>query len=489
MRRVVLKASCVLLVAGVAASVSADEGALPVRLELSASDLEEVHEDWYGIYSGENKLGYLRITVRPDVDYVAVENEMQLKIITMGERREVKSTESLRFTRTRPYSLLGGSGTTTQGPYVQTVEIEPAEGGFSARISAGGTERQMDLGQIDYTLEDVLTPELWFRTPRAAGDAFSARSFSLTDLRPSIDTYSVLGLRETHVNGVPMAYYEVTLHSSVAGEIGTALIDTAGRLISGVLGGAFEFRLETAEFATDFDYSADVYLLGLAEIDQGLGDPREVSGLVMEIAGAELPSIPNSTNQSLVLNEATGTWTLSIGEDSGQPQPATPEEIEEALAETVEHPIYDQRIVDLAREATADASTDVARVRKLVHFVDRFVVDSYSAEPLTVLDLLSTPKGDCTEHALLFSTLARAVGIPSREVTGLLYLGDDVQAFGGHAWNEVVLDGHWTPVDATWGETEINATHIRLGTRLGDGASLQNLFADYSFRLIEARYY
>ena len=57
---------------------------------------------------------------------------------------------------------------------------------------------------------------------------------------------------------------------------------------------------------------------------------------------------------------------------------------------------------------------------------------------------------------------------------------------GGPRSRQVVYIGDGT---ATWGETEINATHIRLGTRLGDGASLQNLFANYSFRLIEARYY
>ncbi len=489
MKRAALQGIWILLVTSLVAATAVSDEVPLVRLDIPSSDLEQVREDWFGIYSGESKLGYLRTTVRPGGDTVSVESEMHLKVVTMGERREVRSTESFFFATAPPYSLLHGSGRTVQGPYLQTVEIEPVEGGFSARILAGGTEREMDLGQIDYTLADVLTTELWFRTPRAVGDAFSARSFSISELRSSIDTYTVHGLKKTHLDGVSMAFYEVALHSSQGGDIGTALIDETGRLVSGLLGGAFELRRESAEFATDFDYSADVFLLGLAEIDQGLGDPREVSGLVMEIAGADRPEIPNSSHQTLVHDEETGVWTLSIGGDSGQRQQATLAEIEDALGETIEHPIHDQRIVELAQEITGDASTNTAKVRKLVHFVDRFLIDSYSAEPLTVLDMLSTPKGDCTEHALLFTTLARAIGIPSREVTGLLYLGDDVQAFGGHAWNEVVLDGFWTPVDATWGETEINATHIRLGTRVGDSGSLQNLFADYSFRLVEAHHY
>jgi hypothetical protein len=489
MRRAALSTLSVLLLVCLSAAANAREDPQPSRLEISSEDLGKVREDWYGIYSGENKLGYMKTIIRPEGDSVAVENEMQLKVVTMGEKREISSRESILFATEQPYELLHGSGSTAQGGYQQTVRLEPGKDGYTARITAGGTERTMELGQVDYTLADVLAPEIWFQDERKVGDAVSTRSFSLSELRPSIDTYTVTGLKETRLDGVSMAYYEVALHSSVGGDIGTALIDENGGLVSGVLGGAFELRRETAETATDFDYSADVYLLGLAEIDRGLGDPREVSSLVMEIAGTDLPEIPNSTNQVLAFHEESETWTLSIGQGSGQPQPASPEDIETALRETVEHPIYDPRVVELALEVTEDADSRTAKVRKLVHFVDRFVVDSYSAEPLTVLDMLANPKGDCTEHALLFSTLARAIGIPTREVTGLLYLGDDVQAFGGHAWNEVVIDGHWTPIDSTWGETEINATHIRLGTRVGDDAALQNLFADYSFRLVEVDHY
>ncbi|MGI9608906.1 MAG: hypothetical protein ACR2NL_01290, partial [Acidimicrobiia bacterium] len=366
MRRVAFSALSALLLTCVAAVASEREDPEPSRLEITSQDLTKVREDWYGIYSGENKLGYMKTIIRPEGDSVAVENEMQLKVVTMGEKREILSSESILFATEQPYGLLHGSGSTAQGGYQQTVRIEPSDEGYAARIIAGGTERTMDLGQIEYTLADVLAPEIWFQGEREVGDKVSTRSFSLSELRPSIDTYTVTGLKETRLDGVLMAYYEVALHSSVGGEIGTALIDENGGLVSGVLGGAFELRRETAQTATDFDYSADVYLLGLAEIDQGLGDPREVSTLVMEIAGTDLPEIPDSSNQVLVFNEETEAWTLSIGQGSGQPQPASQEDIETALEETLEHPIYDPRIVELARKATEGADTQTAKVRKLV---------------------------------------------------------------------------------------------------------------------------
>ncbi len=43
----------------------------------------------------------------------------------------------------------------------------------------------------------------------------------------------------------------------------------------------------------------------------------------------------------------------------------------------------------------------------------------------------------------------------------MVYAGDTLRAFSPHAWNEVVIDGLWVPVDPTWGQTTIDATHLR----------------------------
>ncbi len=77
------------------------------------------------------------------------------------------------------------------------------------------------------------------------------------------------------------------------------------------------------------------------------------------------------------------------------------------------------------------------------------------------MDIIHTRKGDCSEHSQLFTALARAVGIPCRTVGGLIYLGDEFLEFGLHAWNEVAIGGIWVPVDPTWGQVAIDATHIR----------------------------
>ena len=46
--------------------------------------------------------------------------------------------------------------------------------------------------------------------------------------------------------------------------------------------------------------------------------------------------------------------------------------------------------------------------------------------------------------------------------------GDTLRAFSPHAWNEVVVNGQWIPVDPTWGQTTIDATHLRFPASAND---------------------
>lgn len=459
----------------------------PVRLEPLARHLESERHDWFGIYAGHDKLGFLRASFEPSADGTAyrVETETHLKVVTLGENREMRSIETLRFAGAEPWPLLSGLAVTEQGPYRQEIRLERRGEGYEAEIVAGGSSRLLPVPELDYTLADLLTPEIWLGRPRREGDRLSARAFTLTDLESGFDTYTVGAIRDTLVDGVPVRYYEVDLVSSVTGPIGSALFEADGRLVSGTIAGAFELRRETEALATDFEHTADVYLLGMAPVDAPLGDPAAIRRLVLAVEEGDPTAIPSFDRQSVERDPESGRWILRLGEGQGEPQTADPDEIAEALDESVEHPIHDEVIRALAEEAVEGAASPREKVEALVEFVDRFLEDSYSAEPLTVLDMLTTRKGDCTEHALLFTTLARSVGLPTREVSGLLYMGDDAQAFGGHAWNEVVVDGRWLPVDPTWGEFEINPGHIRLGPRTGTDASAEALFGRYQFELVE----
>lgn len=117
--------------------------------------------------------------------------------------------------------------------------------------------------------------------------------------------------------------------------------------------------------------------------------------------------------------------------------------------------VVDRDETALAAWAGAVASDPAARpdVATLVGRVRSAIVPDMGSGFLIASQALARGRGDCTEHAVLFAALARARGIPTRIVQGIVLVrveadGDRIRAFG-HAWNEIERSGGWTLLDAT----------------------------------------
>ena len=60
--------------------------------------------------------------------------------------------------------------------------------------------------------------------------------------------------------------------------------------------------------------------------------------------------------------------------------------------------------------------------------------------------VLSEQKGICYDYAAVLASLLREAGLPAKLVMGYR---EDMDAY--HAWNQVLADGRWITVDATYG--------------------------------------
>ena len=79
----------------------------------------------------------------------------------------------------------------------------------------------------------------------------------------------------------------------------------------------------------------------------------------------------------------------------------------------------------------------------------------------SALEVLARRRGDCNEHTVLFTALARSIGLPTRIAIGLVW-SDDLGGFYYHAWPEVHLSEGWVWLDPTLGQPRADATHIKL---------------------------
>ena len=166
--------------------------------------------------------------------------------------------------------------------------------------------------------------------------------------------------------------------------------------------------------------------------------------------GEGAAALSSGPRQAVGRDATTDPVTLSLGTAAGDGEAAAATDAEAALVETVEFPTKLPQVTELAAKAVGDAKTSREKVERLIPFVRDYIRDELRPESVSVQEIIASKRGDCTEHALLFVTLARAVGVPTREVSGLMYMADDVKSFGGHAWDEVLLDGKWLHVDPTW---------------------------------------
>jgi hypothetical protein len=453
-----------LVVGALAAAAPAEEEFL--RLAPTDADLSVKRRDWFGVYVGGKKIGWFhedfgRAGTGPDAVYV-VSSSGLLAIEASGQQVEVQIEEREEFDATAPFALRAARTETKEADGSEIIEVTRDKGAYSATVTAGGDTRTLEVPALDYTLADAMTPELWIRAGRAPGDTARVRDFNTSALKPDSTTFKVTAVKESLVSGVRTKFHEVSMTTALRASEASATFDAQGRAISGKIGGAFEIRAEPEEQAMRIEKGGDLFVRGMARIDRPVGDPLRVTKLVVGVRGEALDKIPAGPRQSVARAADGRSITLSLGEGQGATETATAGEIADALAETVSFPTKLPKVVELAAQAVGDAKTQKEKVERLVHFVSSYVEDVLLPRDPSVSELITSRKGDCTEHARLFVTLARAAGIPAREVGGLMYMGDDAQAFGGHAWNEVVLDGVWVPVDPTWDQTTLDAAHIAL---------------------------
>ncbi len=117
-------------------------------------------------------------------------------------------------------------------------------------------------------------------------------------------------------------------------------------------------------------------------------------------------------------------------------------------------PIQDQA----GRIVSADADTLEAS-KEIMEWMKSTMTQELSSDMPSALRVLETLRGDCKHYTALFVALARASGIPTRMVTGLIFTQG---RFGYHSWAEVKVAGGWLSVDPTRHPTPVDVGYIAL---------------------------
>ena len=431
--------------------------------------------EWYRVQVMGRPNGYACIETEvvdtPDGPRLRVTEDVHILIALAGRRLEAsKHQVTLHDERLRP----------------ATIELDKNEMGRASHLSA---TLEGDTLTVESGSSEPGAPPATVKTIEVPGDLSSDLAIAIALVRGElavgdgldyavydpeldlIDRHVVIADRREALDGVDALV--ISARSESLGIDVLSWVDDAGVMLRQSVPGLMDLTLErvTEEEAlaslVPFELDTKIAVEHHLPIVRSLAD---VSLRVRRAAGPADELIPATDRQSVVAEgeDALVTIHRQTPPDAGLPLPITGESLAEYLQPTRAAQSDDPRIVDTAREIIGDETDAWGAAQLLCSWVHRSMRKvSSEPRPITALEALDAMRGDCTEHAILLATLARAVGLPTKLVTGLAYVGG---GFGYHAWTQVYV-GRWVEMDPAWGEMTADAGHLMIYASALDDAA------------------
>ncbi len=436
--------------------------------ELAAWVKSDGSEQWFALYLNDVKAGYAVLINRPTRDGEPGGYMTHVMATLSVDGDDITLEEDSYYEGVPPYRLVETSSTETTDAgrsmhrYVVHSDRIEVHGIVDGRETAPRA-----LPPTCEVLEDSLATSIADPTRLRVGQTASYCNFDPNDEATERERATVVAIDKRRIAGVDTTVAEIDMVSE-GEQQSMRVVIAAGATTLEVRHGA-ALRLEATDKTTAMsDVRGMTMMDSMVPIATALGNPKartELSLVVSVPDGFEIPTGPNQR----VSRRDDGRYLVDITRGPGPV--VTADERRAALATTSRFDANHPAIVARARALTAGRSDRTDQVRSISRWVYRTMDASLATNLSTASQVLDRRAGDCTEYTLLFVALARAAGIPAREVGGVTYAGDELQAFGWHAWAEVDIDGRWVQVDPSWDEPVANATHLKLGAGENDESS------------------
>ena len=441
---------------------------------------------WYGLYYEGRKIGHAKtaLTVQPPEASAGSPGSIsqQLAMTFKLEQTEETIEQHRRFEAGPPHRLLDGMLRNAD----RHVVYHQGEDGL--RLMEDGITRAWP--GVDRTLcdeEDIAIHGF------LAGDPAIGSRIETTDidvehqlLTRSVHELEAVGTRR--ILGADHLFQ--TLRSDVSSELfsyGAKAAFQNGEAVNLFIG-PIELRAESEAIAQQPNQGVDLFAEFEKRLDRPLARLSAIDRLTLKASvGEQGVAIDGVVRDAFGQRVTYLDERTAIVDIAGQAAPSGSGESDGHRRATSRHPADHPRLKALIDEIKAPLGEDAgdrALATAILDFVAGYIENvpesPYAYHTTSVFDVLDNRTGDCTEHSQLFVTLARAAGLPAREVSGFVYGGDDANpSLGGHAWVEVMIDGEWIGMDPTWRETELNRSHVQ--TR-------NNLVPSLAFEVIDITY-
>jgi transglutaminase-like putative cysteine protease len=271
------------------------------------------------------------------------------------------------------------------------------------------------------------------------------------------------------------AYRVVT---SLAGQEATTWINGRGEPVlemawRGILISSLESEYQAKAYLAQASVNKRDVLVEYSRVRTNvlLARPRDVTAMRVAVEG--LPAaFPMSSDHLQRCGQEEGRLLCLIqtADPSSMNQKADPQDddLKPYLKPSQAIDSHDSEVRRTAQDIAGSERDPLTRIRHLVVWLQQNVrqepVDVFSSR-----DVLDRRKAECQGLTWLYAAFARSLGIPTKVTNGLVY-SQELDGFLYHTWAESYVGSGWLPVDPTFGQVGVDATHLKLvdGDRLSD---------------------
>jgi hypothetical protein len=419
---------------------------------------------WYGVYMNGQKTGFARNELRKDdTGQIHITQDAQFQMNMMGSNQDMRIVSDRVYAADGSLVIIESAISDIRGETTFVARVE--DGALVLDVSMAGEKTSEIKPLPQETLRDALSKELWVREQPAVGDSLDFSLFDPAFQQEVSGTSTVLGVEERVLEGVTTKVYHVKTRLNLMDIDSEAYVTEAGKVLEDVTAGMLTMRLEPEAVAKDVDYSNDVIVSNAAMLNEPIPNARNRQSLRLALRGP--------INEHHLFNDERQYMTdmgdhvlfvakrPSLEEFAPAQLPVEDEHAKKWLTASTFVQSDSPELKAKAREIVGDETDTLEITKKLSAWVFEEMHATYSARLTNALEVLKSLEGDCTEHSILFVGLARAAGVPAREVAGVVYVPGNPAGFYYHQWAKVWI-GKWIDVDPTMNQWLADVTHIKL---------------------------
>ena len=456
---------------------------------LAALTAPPLGERWFGITFDGERTGFAFQKISAHAGGYTIRCEGSVKMVVLGFSREASSWEEYVVNRDLTLKSFAVREVLDGSPVQVSGEATPK--GVRVTVDRGGKKEEKLLkakGAVYpppvlnlYPLMRGASPGKTYRVQMLDVEAVAVKNVKVT----------VVGT-EGGAGGTPLMHLQNDLFTFVDNDI---WVDAQGNTVresvrNDLVVTTAEDPAASARFLLDAAVAKKDLILDFSRVrlEPPLAAPEKLMRLVLELTGipGNVPLLQGGGQTAVRTEGERVRFTMerpSLPAVGGTKEAGdTARYLESTPSLPANHPDIIAR-----RDAVLGGTREpLAVVEKLVRWVADYVEDTVT-DTRSPLETLSGRKGNCQTHSRLYVTLARAAGVPTRFVSGLVYAPDKGLLY--HSWAESLVNGVWLSVDPTFAQVPADVTHVKLveGDTVEEMLPLAGIVGRVSARVVEQR--